>query len=97
MTPRAADRKRMIAELQNARDPLWDDFAVANKRTDWALRMARKGGDYPLLGRGDINLYSLFVERAMTLVKPQWHDRATYALRDRCGQDGGEVLQASGH
>ena len=70
MAPRAADRKRMIAELQNARDPLWDDFAVANKRTDWALRMARRGGDYPLLGRGDINLYSLFVERAMTLLKP---------------------------
>ena len=71
MAPRAADRKRMIAELQNARDPLWEDFAVANKRTVWALRMARKGGDYPLLGRGDINYYSLFVERAMTLVKSE--------------------------
>ena len=70
MAPRAADRKHMIAELMSARDPLWDDFAVANKRTGWALRMARKGGDYPLLGRGDINLYSLFVERAMTLVNP---------------------------
>ena len=70
MAPRAAERKRMIAELKNARDPLWDDFALANKRTEWALRMARKGGDYPLLGRGDINLYSLFVERAMTLLKP---------------------------
>ena len=28
-------------------------------------------GDYPLLSRGDVNLYSLFVERAMTLVKPE--------------------------
>ena len=71
MAPRAANRKRMIAELQNTRDPLWEDFAVANKRTGWALRIARKGGDYPLLGRGDINLYSLFVERAMTLVKSE--------------------------
>jgi hypothetical protein len=33
--------------------------------------MARTGGDYPLLSGGDINLYSLFVERAMTLVSPQ--------------------------
>ena len=32
--------------------------------------MARTSGDYPLLARGDLNLYSLFVERAMTLVKP---------------------------
>ena len=33
--------------------------------------MARTCGDYPLLSRGDVNLYSLFVERAMTLVKPK--------------------------
>ncbi len=32
--------------------------------------MARSGGDYPLLSGGDVNLYYLFVERAMTLVKP---------------------------
>ena len=32
--------------------------------------MARAGGDYPLLSGGDINLYSLFVERAMNIVKP---------------------------
>ena len=35
-----------------------------------ALRMARNDGDYPLLSGGDVNLYSLFVERAMKLVKP---------------------------
>ena len=32
--------------------------------------MARASGEYPLLSGGDVNLYSLFVERAMTLVKP---------------------------
>ena len=32
--------------------------------------MIRASGDYPLLGGGDINLYSLFVERAMSLIKP---------------------------
>ena len=68
--PRAADRKRLISVLHRVGDPLWEEFTVANDRTARALRMARKGGDYPLLGRGDINLYSLFVERAMTLVKP---------------------------
>ena len=31
--------------------------------------MARTCGDYPLLSGGDLNLYSLFVERAMTIVK----------------------------
>ena len=69
LAPRAADRKRMIAELEKAGDPLSQDFALANERAAAALRIARKGGDYPLLSKGDVNLYSLFVERAMTLVK----------------------------
>ena len=70
LAQRAAHRKRMIHELEDAGDPLGAEFQTANDRANAALRMARSGGDYPLLGRGDINLYSLFVERAMTLVKP---------------------------
>ena len=69
MAPRAADRKRMIAELQKAKDPLAGDFRLASERAVAGARVARTSGDYPLLARGDLNLYSLFVERAMTLVK----------------------------
>ena len=60
----------MIADLEKAGDPLAHDFATASERAVAATRMARTSGDYPLLSSGDINLYSLFVERAMTLVKP---------------------------
>ena len=70
LAQRAADRKRMIADLEKAGDPLSRDFAEANERATAAVRMARDGGDYPLLSGGDINLYSLFVERAMNIVKP---------------------------
>ena len=70
MAPRAADRKRMIADLQEAEDPLAGDFRFASQRAAAGARVARTSGDYPLLARGDLNLYSLFVERAMTLVKP---------------------------
>ena len=70
MAPRAADRKRMIAELQKAKDPLAGDFRLASERAAAGARVARGSGSYPLLARGDLNLYSLFVERAMTLVKP---------------------------
>ena len=66
----AADRKRMIADLEKAGDPLAHDFATASERAVAATRMVRTSGDYPLLSSGDINLYSLFVERAMTIVKP---------------------------
>ena len=61
----------MIADLENVGDPLADGYARASEQAASALRMARTGGDYPLLSRGDVNLYSLFVERAMRLVKPE--------------------------
>ena len=70
LAQRAADRKRMIADLEKDDDPLARDFAEANERATAAVRMARSGGDYPLLSGGDVNLYSLFVERAMSIVKP---------------------------
>ncbi|WP_197075572.1 Eco57I restriction-modification methylase domain-containing protein [Sphingomonas sp. Ag1] len=65
---RASDRARMIAMLKADGDPLAADFALADERASGALRMART--TYPLLGRGDVNIYSLFVERAHALVKP---------------------------
>ena len=67
---RAADRKRMIAALERDGDPLAQDYAVASERAAKATRTARRSGDYPLLSAGDVNLYSLFVERAMSLVRP---------------------------
>ena len=68
--PRAADRKRMIAALAKDGDPLAGDYARADARAKAAARAARRSGDYPLLSGGDVNLYSLFVERAMALVRP---------------------------
>ena len=68
---RAADRRRMIRALQEEGDPLAAEFDRANEQTDAALRVVRTGGDYPWLSRGDVNIYSLFVERAMNLVHPE--------------------------
>ena len=74
LAPRAADRKKKIAALEAANDPLAQDYAQARARAEAAALMARRkpaaGGDYPLLSGGDTNLYSLFVERALALVKP---------------------------
>ena len=46
------------------------DYDAAKERAESLGRLIRASGHYPLLGGGDINLYSLFVERAMNLVKP---------------------------
>ena len=81
--PRAADRKRMIAALQNVKlkqtgtntpptIDLWAQYTEATERAEANARVLSNGklgcGDFPLLGGGDVNLYSLFVERAQSLV-----------------------------
>ena len=68
---RAADRKKMIAALEEAADPLAEEFDQASERAAFTAQMAKASGDFPLLSKGDVNLYSLFVERAMTLVNSQ--------------------------
>ena len=60
----------MIEALAKDGDPLWLEYQLAAKTVEDMARVARECGDYPLLSGGDINLYSLFVERASTLVKP---------------------------
>lgn len=69
--PRAADRKRLIDELEKKQAPLAADYARAVQRAEANARVLAKAGDFPLLGGGDVNLYSLFVERAQALVKPE--------------------------
>lgn len=83
--PRAADRKAMIAALQHVNmvqtgvntppvQDLWPLYQAASARAEANARVLGNGkqgsGDYPLLGGGDVNLYSLFVERAQSLIQP---------------------------
>ena len=67
----AADRHEGIRRLRERGDPLAHDLDAAKARADRLGQVVRASGHYPLLGRGDINLYSLFVERALRLVKPR--------------------------
>ncbi len=69
MQARAADRKAKIAEMKVAGDPLIALYEHASSTAERAMTLARRSGDYPLLSRGDINIYSLFVERAQALIK----------------------------
>ncbi|MFM8899786.1 MAG: Eco57I restriction-modification methylase domain-containing protein [Burkholderiales bacterium] len=67
---RAADRKKLILELQKKNAPVALQYAQATERAEANARVLSKAGDYPLLGGGDVNLYSLFVERAQGLISP---------------------------
>jgi hypothetical protein len=65
---RAADRKALILKEQQRKTRLWRDYQVAQEAAEAGSRVIRESGDYPLLSGGDMNLYSLFVERAHALV-----------------------------
>ena len=70
LAPTAAARKAGIQQLQKANTPLAAEYDEAKERADKLGHLIRSSGQYPLLSGGDVNLYSLFVERAMSLVKP---------------------------
>ena len=67
----AAARRTAIRRLRKrGRAPCRMSSTLPRRRADGLGQTVRKSSHYPLLGGGDINLYSLFVERAMSLVKP---------------------------
>jgi hypothetical protein len=66
---RGSDRKSLITKMKAAGHPLIAQYERASALAEKAMELARRGADYPLLSRGDINIYSLFVERAQALVK----------------------------
>ena len=70
LAPTAAARRAGIQKLRDQGVPLAAEFDAAKERADRLGQLVRGSSHYPLLGGGDVNLYSLFVERAMTLIKP---------------------------
>ena len=70
-TATQAERNKRIDELRKKGDPLIAEYDDAVRQADTAMRVARECGAYPQLSGGDINLYSLFVERALNLIKPE--------------------------
>jgi N-6 DNA Methylase len=67
----AAARKKLIAALVDERPALWREYRAALRDADGESLLARRGGRYPLTGRGDINTYALFAETASGLVRNQ--------------------------
>ena len=66
----AAERRTLIRRLRDQESPLIDEYDIAKRQAEELSAMLKASGHYPLLFSGDVNLYSLFVERAMSLVKP---------------------------
>ena len=70
LAPTGATRKALIRTRKDAGDILALEHEAVSNRAATMRVFVRSTGRYPLLSGGRINLYSLFVERAMSLVKP---------------------------
>ena len=70
LAPTAAARRKGIQQLRKRGVSIAAEFDAAKAQSESLSQIVRSGGDYPLLSGGDINLYSLFVERSMSLIKP---------------------------
>ncbi len=64
------DRDKLIDAYRESDHPLYSEFATAIDRTKHTLDLFRSASEYPYFGRGDINLYGLFVDRASDLLAP---------------------------
>jgi hypothetical protein len=68
--PNAAARKRLIEALR-ADDPyLHSQFLDDSRKAEGESHLMRDSGRYPLCGRGDINVYTIFAEGMRNLLSP---------------------------
>ena len=65
-----ARRKALIKKKQEAGDKLVLEYEAVRNQATAMREFIRSYDKYPLLSGGRINLYSLFVERSMSLIKP---------------------------
>ena len=65
-----AERKLLIEKKKEAGDKLVLEYEMVRNQATAMREVIRSSDEYPLLSGGRINLYSLFVERAMSLIKP---------------------------
>ena len=82
----AAERSRVIEELRGRGDPVIGEYDRAIAHLSRMSMVFRKSGDYPMLSTGSINLYRLFVERALSLL----NDRGIAGLLTPSGIYGDE-------
>ncbi len=66
--PTAAARKRLIEALDASDPTLYQQFLDDSRRAEGESHLMRNSGRYPLCGRGDINVYTVFAEGMRNLL-----------------------------
>lgn len=67
--PNAAARKKLIEKLKEDVPDMYQQYLDDSRKAEGESHFLRNSDRYPLCGRGDINLYSVFAESMRTLLK----------------------------
>ncbi len=70
LAPTGARRKALIKQRTQTGDKLALEYQEVRQSAKLMRAYVKESGAYPMLSGGRVNLYSLFVERAMNLVRP---------------------------
>ncbi|MXZ55347.1 MAG: hypothetical protein F4Z14_04165 [Gammaproteobacteria bacterium] len=65
------ERDKEFHNLLRSGDPLIQEFYETKTKAEHTMAMVRQSGHYPWFSLGDINIYGLFAERALTLLNRQ--------------------------
>ncbi|MDP6651432.1 MAG: N-6 DNA methylase, partial [Gammaproteobacteria bacterium] len=60
--PNKAARELLISDLETENPELWAEFKQASRQSAGIRHLLRDSNIYPLCGRGDVNLYTVFAE-----------------------------------
>jgi len=66
----AAKRRKLVAKLESDDPSLYERYEQSLESANALLTYCRKSDEYPLTGKGDINLYAIFAELASKIVAP---------------------------
>ena len=66
----AAIRSEMVDVLEIEHPALYEAYQAALRASDGASHLLLHSGRYPLTGRGDVNVYSVFAETFRTVISP---------------------------
>ncbi|MFH1219113.1 MAG: N-6 DNA methylase [Candidatus Eisenbacteria bacterium] len=66
--PNAAARKQLIGALKAGDPALYTQFVDDSRKAEGESHLVRNSGRYPLCGRGDINVYTVFAEGMRSLL-----------------------------
>ncbi|MDE0080013.1 MAG: hypothetical protein OXO50_21010, partial [Caldilineaceae bacterium] len=70
LSPTGASRKALIRERMQSGNELALTYHDVRRNAAAMRSLVKESSAYPLLSGGRVNLYSLFIERAMRLIKP---------------------------